>query len=295
MLVDTHCHIHDSEYEDAEGALARAREAGVAKLVCVGTDAKTSAEAVAFAMQHENVWASVGLHPHDARSGQAAVDDLYNLLVASKSFHTGPVPQGSPPNYSRLKTFGNSGYPPSGSPVVQDGGRDKIIAIGECGLDYFYNNSPKEQQIEMLHAQFALAQEFKLPMIFHVREAFDDFWPIFDQYPHVRGVLHSFTDTQAQVDQALKRDLFIGINGISTFTKVEAQQKMYKTLPLEKIVLETDAPFLTPVPKRGTINEPAFVTLVATFLANLRSISLEELSRATSQNASQLFSIKTHI
>lgn len=167
----------------------------------------------------------------------------------------------------------------------------KVVAIGECGLDYFYNNSPREQQFEMLHAQFELAKANNLPMIFHVREAFDDFWPIFDQYPDVRGVLHSFTDSLENLDKALERGLFIGVNGISTFTKSDEQQRMFGQIPLQKLLLETDAPFLTPVPKRGTVNEPAFVTLIAEKQADLRSISLEELSAATSANATRLFNL----
>jgi TatD DNase family protein len=165
------------------------------------------------------------------------------------------------------------------------------VAVGECGLDYFYTHSPKEVQVEMLKAQIELALAHDTPLIFHVREAFDDFWPVFDSYQGIRGVLHSFTDTEANLQRALDKGLYIGVNGIATFTKIDAQKAMYKQIPLEKLLLETDAPFLTPVPHRGKVNEPAFVKLVASHMADLHAISLEELSAATSKNATTLFNL----
>jgi TatD DNase family protein len=247
MFTDTHCHIHEASYPDAEGALKRAREAGINRLICVGTDEKTSVQAVKFAQTHDNCWASLGIHPHEA-----AHDDV-----------------------AKLETMMN----------------DKVVAIGECGLDYFYDHSPREKQIEVLHQQIELAQKYNLPLIFHVREAFDDFWPIFDQYQGLRGVLHSFTDTRDNLEKALARKLYVGVNGISTFTKVDEQKEMFAAIPLENLLLETDAPFLTPTPKRGTVNEPAFITHVAQHFVNLQSITLTELSRATERNATNIFTL----
>ena len=168
---------------------------------------------------------------------------------------------------------------------------EKPVAIGEIGLDYFYTHSPRELQIKALETQLDLARQYDLPVIFHVREAFDDFWPIFDNFPGLRGVLHSFTDTQLNVDQALARDLLIGVNGISTFTKDEAQRAMFAHLPLDRVLLETDAPFLTPVPYRGTVNEPAFVRNVAEFHAHIRNVDLDTVAEATSANARALFAL----
>lgn len=227
----------------------RAHSVGIESLICVGTDEKTSAEAVQFAEHHDNVWASVGLHPHDAKSGISAIKYLEKLIVTSPA--------------------------------------NKLVAIGECGLDYFYNNSPREKQIDMLHAQLELAEKYGLAVIFHVREAFDDFWPIWREHGIKRAVLHSFTDNQANLDKAVAEGLFIGVNGISTFAR--DKQAMYAAIPLENLVLETDSPFLTPIPHRGMVNEPAFVTHVAKHLANLQSIDLSELSRATQRNATKLF------
>jgi TatD DNase family protein len=167
----------------------------------------------------------------------------------------------------------------------------KPVAIGEIGLDYFYTHSPRDLQLTALETQLDLARRYDLPVIFHVREAFDDFWPVFDNFPGLRGVLHSFTDTQKNIDRAFERGLFIGVNGISTFTKDETQRAMFAGLPLERMLLETDAPFLTPVPYRGTVNEPAFVRNVAEYHAAIRSIDLETVAQATSANAHALFAL----
>lgn len=251
-FTDTHCHIHESSYADSEAAYQRAIEAGVRRMIVVGTNQTSSQEAVAFARSHAQAWASLGLHPHDATAGMEAVQTLADILKEST---------------------------------------DKIVAIGEIGLDYFYDNSPREKQLEILHAQLKLAQKYNLPIIFHVREAFADFWPIFDQYKGLRGVLHSFTDTVENIEAAVSRGLYIGVNGIATFAK--DKQAMYSAIPPGSLLLETDAPYLTPVPLRGNMNEPAFVTHVALALANLQSINLQELSRVTEQNATNLFSIQT--
>ncbi|HJP81083.1 MAG TPA: TatD family hydrolase [Candidatus Saccharimonadales bacterium] len=169
--------------------------------------------------------------------------------------------------------------------------RTKIVAVGEIGLDYFYTHSPRETQIQALETQIDWALRRDLPIIFHVREAFDDFWPVFDNFQGIRGELHSFTDTAKQLEEGLKRGLLVGVNGISTFTKDAKQQEMFAHIPLDRMLLETDAPFLTPAPLRGKVNEPAFVAYVAQFHAEKRGISLEELAQATTANAEHLFSI----
>jgi TatD family hydrolase len=323
-LTDTHCHIHEAGYPNAEGAYERAMDAGVKRLICVGTDEKTSAEAVQFASNHDNVWASVGLHPHDAKNGVKAVGELEQLLWATTSSslssgslassvqfvssRSGAEPEPSESDNEALAAAPvippepGSGHTPERSKInwklaLSERGekgitgeavsKSKIVAIGECGLDYYYDNSPREQQLEMLEAQLELAEKYDLPVIFHVREAFDDFWPIFDYFKALRGVLHSFTDNMSSLEKGLSRGLYVGVNGISTFAT--DKQEMYKAIPLNRLVLETDAPFLTPVPLRGTLNEPAFLTHIAQHIANLRSISLEELSRATELNATNIF------
>lgn len=248
MLTDTHCHIHEPGYEDAEAAYLRALDSGVTKLICVGTDEVSSQQAIRFAEEHDNAWASIGVHPHDTKDGYEGI-----LRVA------------------RHKSA-------------------KLVAVGEIGLDYFYTHSPKAVQAEALEAQLQLAVESELPVIFHVREAFEDFWPIFMNFSKLRGVLHSYTDTMGNLERALGEGLYIGVNGISTFTKDDMQRQMFDAIPLDRLLLETDAPFLTPAPHRGKVNEPAFVKHVAEYHANRRKIELEHLARVTSANASNLFS-----
>lgn len=249
-LVDTHCHLHDSEFypENREEVYAQSIAAGVTML-CVGTSEKSSQEAIDFARTHDNVHAIIGVHPHDTKHGWGHIREMLEK------------------------------------------NRENIIGIGEIGLDYFYTNSPKETQKQALREQLTLARKHDLPVSFHVRDAFDDFWPIFDEYKGVRGVLHSFTDTKENLDKALARGLYIGLNGISTFTKDDLQRKLYQILPLKHILLETDAPFLTPKPIRGKMNIPAYVELVARFHAEARGVSVEEIARVTTANAYKLFEL----
>lgn len=251
QFIDTHCHIHDSEFypDDREAAYAQSIDASVA-MVCVGTSVQSSREAVDFCRSHASCYAVVGIHPHDS-----ATNDVEQIRQ-----------------------------------IVEEH-RDCIVGIGEIGLDYFYDNSPRERQIEVLRQQLSIAQAFDLPVSFHVREAFSDFWPILDDYPTVKGVLHSFTDSQENCDEAIRRGLYIGLNGISTFTKNADQQHLFTTIPLEKIVLETDAPFLTPVPFRGKVNIPAYVGRVAEHQASLKGCSVADVAEMTTANATKLFGI----
>ena len=251
LVIDTHCHIHDSEFflENREEAYEVSREAGVS-MVCVGTNVQSSQEAVEFCRTHEASYPVVGIHPHDA--GDNKSEDIRALVETN---------------------------------------RDKIIGIGEIGLDYFYDHSPREVQMERLREQLQIASDYNLPVSFHVREAFEDFWPILDEFPGITGVMHSFTDTKENAEEAIKRGLYIGINGISTFTREAWQQQLYAGLPLEKIVLETDAPFLTPKPFRGKMNVPAYVGRVAEHQAMLKNVSPTDVMRITTANAKSIFGI----
>lgn len=265
-LTDTHCHIHEANgvggvaekwqkagLHDPAALLKDAQEAGVSRLICVGCSLRDSAAATEFAAAHDGVWASIGIHPHEAQEylGKQQLLDEFAALAT----------------------------------------RPKVVAVGECGLDYFYEHSPKEAQEPILRFQLELALKHNLPMIFHVRDAFPDFWNIFDEYKGVRGVIHSFTATGQELEQALARGLYIGLNGIMTFTKQVKQLEAAKAVPLSKMVLETDAPFLTPQPLRGKINTPRHVQEVAKFLAELRGETLEALTDATTKNARTLFGL----
>lgn len=268
-FVDTHCHIHeagtttagDEMVRDkwAQGGItdpvpliAEAAASGVNKLICVGCTLKDSRLAVELAQKQANCWASIGIHPHEAKSHlDAAVQDAFAELVKEP----------------------------------------KVVAIGECGLDYYYNHSNKPTQQKLLEFQLALAKKHDLPLIFHIREAFDDFWPIFDTYKGLRGVVHSFSSDRRDLEQILSRGLYVGLNGIMTFTKNQEQLEAAKAIPLHSLLLETDAPFLTPAPERGTICQPKHVVRTAEFLAGLREEAVADIARATTQNACDLFSI----
>jgi len=268
-LVDTHCHIQSAGLSEGEritrelwakspelsgeDLIRAAVEAGVTRMVCVGCDLQDSRLAVEFAANHENCWASIGIHPHEAQ----------HYVSGGRKI----------PEFAALAT------------------RTEVIAVGETGLDYYYEHSSRSDQIRILEFQIELALEAGLPMIFHVREAFDDFWPVFDGYEGVRGVLHSFTDSQENLTKALDRGLHIGVNGIATFTKNPDQLEVYRSVPLNRLLLETDAPFLTPTPYRGKINEPKRLGAVADFLAELRGEDRQKLAEATTANARELFGI----
>ena len=264
-LVDTHCHIHSADYGlDADEVIRAAAAEGVTRLICVGTDLEDSRRAVEFASNRDNCWSSVGIHPHEA-------DRIIQKAHGRE----------------QLKNFGK-----------ELGGGSKIVAVGECGLDYYYNHSSKRAQAEVLRWQLEFALEHNLPLIFHIREAYADFWSIFDEYYNrkrrVQGVVHSFSATRKDLDEILARDLYVGLNGIMTFIKQSKQPEQIeaaKMVPLRKLLLETDAPYLTPVPYRGKICEPKHARVTAEFLADLRGESLERLATATTANAKQLFGL----
>lgn len=272
QVTDTHCHIHEivgmhehvdegvhqkwqkAGVTDPDAVIADAAEAGVTRLICVGCTVEDSALAVDFVQQRQNTWASIGIHPHEAARHIRDQKALDDFAALAS--------------------------------------KPKVVAVGECGLDYFYTHSPKEDQEQMLRFQIELALKHDLPMVFHVRDAFADFWLIFDDYQGVRGVVHSFTATRKELDEAVARGLYVGLNGIATFAKAGEQLEAIKAVPLDHMLLETDAPFLTPVPHRGKICIPRHVVLTAEFLSNLRGESLDELAQVTTRNARSLFGLR---
>ncbi len=170
----------------------------------------------------------------------------------------------------------------------------KVVAIGETGLDYYKNFSSKESQRELLKMHIQTGLKLDVPFIFHVRNAWDDFFEIFDWFCNIRGVVHSFSATTAELEEVLNRNLYVGLNGIMTFTKDEVQLEAAKLVPLNKLLLETDAPFLTPAPQRGEQCEPKHVVDTAKFLAKLRGESLKDLAAATTANAIKLFGLEAN-
>jgi TatD DNase family protein len=255
--TDAHCHLQDEFLDDHADAhdevvatLERAYEAGVDRVVVVGTGAASSAEALTLTdlASPVKIFATVGLHPHDAKNDLNPIADL-----------------------------ARSGHP-------------RLVGIGECGLDYYYEHSPREAQRRTFAAQIALAQELDLALVVHARDAFDDLFAIFasDGVP-ARTVIHCFTGTPGDAESCLALGCDISLSGIVTFKNAELLREAARLVPLDRLHVETDSPFLAPVPYRGKKNEPAFVSLVGDFVAELRDEDASALREATSANSARLF------
>jgi len=256
--TDAHCHLQDRYLTDwkaagdARQALARALEAGVNRVVVIGTDVQSSAEALAITdlSGDVSIYATVGLHPHDATQDLAPVASL-----------------------------ARAGHP-------------RLVGIGECGLDYYYEHSPRTVQREAFAAQIALAKELDLALVIHARDAFDDLFDIFasEGVPE-RTVIHCFTGTPAEAEGCLEWGCDISLSGVVTFKNAEQLREAARLVPLDRLHVETDSPFLAPVPHRGRANEPAFVSLVGEFVAELRQEDVEVVRQATATNTARLFKL----
>jgi TatD DNase family protein len=254
MLIDSHAHIHFKDFEgQIDDVLARAREAGVGALINVGTDLASSREVVSLAEKYPQIFAVVGVHPHDvAKMGEG---DLAALAELAR--------------------------------------HPKVVAIGEVGLDYYYEHSPREVQQGRLADFIRLAREAGKPLVMHCRDAFEDCFRIFDAEGawKVGGVFHCFTGNKEQAAVIAQQGFYVSFSGIVTFKKSTALQEAAKAAPADKILIETDCPFLAPEPHRGKRNEPAYVRLVARKLAELRGSSEAEIETLTARNTREIFRI----
>jgi TatD DNase family protein len=227
-------------------AIAAARDAGVGRMIVVGTDASWSAVAIEVAAAHDGVWATVGLHPHDASKGVATIEPLL--------------------------------------------GEPKVVAVGECGLDYHYDYSPRPVQRQAFAAQIALAHERDLALVIHTREAWDDTWAVLRaQGVPARTVFHCFTGGPAEATLALELGASLSFSGIVTFPGAPDVRAAAALCPLDRMLVETDSPFLAPVPHRGKTNSPAWVPLVGAAVAAARGCPPEEVEAATWANTERLF------
>ncbi len=263
MLIDSHAHIHFDDYSnDLEQVLINAKDNGISTIITVGTDLEDSKKATNFVLDPTviakasgiKLYSTVGVHPHEASLGKKAFLGIERLAKDSK--------------YQKA-----------------------IVAIGECGLDYFKNHSTKREQYDMLEMQLKLALDCGLPVVFHVRDAWEDFFSIIKGYPNTKGVIHSFTGHINEIYKANEIGLFFGLNGIMTFSKDQDQLIAAKTISQNRILLETDCPFLSPMPYRGKRNEPSYLEATAKFLAKLRSEDFTAFVEQTSKNTKELFSI----
>lgn len=253
-LIDTHAHLdYPHLYDQLDDVLARAHEAGVKQIISIGVKLSTADKPKAIAEAHHNVWCSVGIHPHEAENEPLACDVEAILKAAD---------------------------------------HPKVVAIGEAGLDYFYDNAPRQMQADSLRAQIKVARTLDLPIIIHSRDADDDMADILeDEYQKgpYKGVLHCFSSGAELAKRAMAIGFYVSFSGILTFKSASEIQEVAKMVPADRMLVETDAPFLAPVPKRGQKNEPAYTLHTAEFLADLRGLSLEDLARITTANAQTLF------
>lgn len=262
FLSDTHCHLNLNIFQDElADFLDRASAAGVDRILVPGIDLETSRVAVSLAESHANLFAAVGVHPGDASTWQE--DTLAILRELAR--------------------------------------RPKVVAIGEIGLDYYRDRSPRPLQREVFQAQLALAAELDLPVVIHNRDSFDDLWNDLSAWqehcasaglPRAQkpGVLHSFDGDLAVAQMAINKGFYLGISGPVTFKNAQARQEVVSALPLDRLLIETDAPYLTPHPYRGRWpNEPAYVEYVATKIAELHQQPVEAITLQTWENAAQLF------
>ncbi|MGE0710163.1 MAG: TatD family hydrolase [Planctomycetota bacterium] len=255
MLVDSHCHVSTPRYDaDRAEVLARARAAGVQAMVDVGCDLASSEASAALAAREPDVWAVVGLHPHEARHWDEATPDRLRALAA--------LP--------------------------------RVLAVGEMGLDFYYDHSPRDVQRQVFRAQLALARELDLPAVLHVRDAYDEALDILDEAAAgpgapLRGVAHCFTGEARQALGFVERGFGVSFTGVVTFKSADPIREAASAVPLDRLLVETDCPYMAPVPLRGKRCEPAHVEHTARAIAVLRGLPEEELFAATARNAARIF------
>src|SRR3970282_2119344 len=244
MLIDSHAHIQSKEYAgEVEAVIARAREAGVGKIIAVGgaDDMSSNTEAIALANTFPDIYATVGMHPHDAKD--VGADELRKLKALAAD--------------------------------------SKVVAVGETGLDYYYDHSPRDVQRRVFAQFIHLARETGLPIVVHERDAAQDVADLLrtEGAGKLRGVIHCFTGNYEAARGYLDLGFYISFTGIITFKNADALRDVVRNVPLERMLVETDSPYLTPVPHRGKRNEPAYVRYVAETIANIKAMSVEELAQ----------------
>lgn len=249
MFTDTHCHIYKEYYENIEEILEHAKENKINRMINNGCDTASNKEVLHLIEIYPNMYGAIGIYPEKVDSYQK--EDI---------------------NFIKENLVNN-----------------KIIAIGEIGLDYHYTKENKEEQKKLLEDQLLLAQEYNIPVIIHSREATEDTINTLKKYK-IKGIIHSFSGSLETAHIYIKMGFLLGINGVITF-KNSKLKEVIKEIPLENIVLETDSPYLTPEPFRGTRNEPARVLEIAKFISELKDISLNDLARITNDNIKRIFDI----
>ena len=257
MLIDSHCHLDMLDFErlgmDLDSVLNHARKSGVEKIVSIGVDLANADRVIGIAEAHEGVYASLGLHPSETVEVEPHEKDFLDRAL-----------------------------------------HPRVVAIGEMGLDYYYNDSGLDSQRERFRRQIRVARHVNKPVIIHTRHAKDDTLAIMreERVSEVGGVMHCFTEDYDMAKQAMDLGFYISFSGIVTFKNADNVREVAEKVPLDRMLIETDAPYLTPVPKRGKPNQPANVEYVAQFLSDFKNVTFEELSYQTSRNAEELFCLR---
>jgi TatD DNase family protein len=257
MLIDSHCHLTDAKFdEDREAVIARARAAGVGRFLVIGANGEFShnERAIALARQYDDVFAVIGVHPHDAKD------------ITEET-------------YERLRELAQ---------------HPKVVGLGETGLDFYYDNSPREDQRVHFRNFIRLARELDLPLSMHVRDAYEEAARTLHEEGagQVRGAMHCFTGNAEEARALLELGLFISFSGIVTFKSAPEVRTAAKAVPLDRLLIETDCPLLAPTPYRGKRNEPAYVVQVAKTLAEVKGAPVEEIADATRRNTERLFALR---
>lgn len=255
MIFDSHCHLYDEKLHDKLGEILEITDTGELACVCSADNVKNSQKALDIATKHKNIYATIGTHPHDAIDFENTDLEIYKNLAKNK----------------------------------------KVVAVGEIGLDYYYDKAYSNTQKEVLKKQIILADELSLPCVFHIREAMGDFLQILDEmkgYFRNSGVIHSFSGSVETAEQLVSMGFYLGINGICTFKNANKILDVIRAIPLENLLIETDSPYLAPVPHRGEANTPMYVTLVAEKIAELKSVTSAEVIQKTCKNAKHVFRIE---
>lgn len=255
MIIDSHAHLDDTRFnKDRDKLIKELKENGIELAINIGSDLKTSIASAALADKHENIYAAVGIHPHSAKEVDQSTIEILRSFAA----------------------------------------RDKVVAIGEIGLDFHYDNSPRDIQKKWFKEQIKLAKEVNLPIVVHSRESDQEVLDIIKEAQDgtLRGVLHCFSGSVELAKEFIKLGFYISLAGPVTFKNARVPKEVAKAVPLDKLLVETDSPYLTPEPYRGKRNEPIYTKYVAGTIADLRGISYEELAKATNRNTRDLFGIK---
>ena len=252
MYFDSHAHLDEACFqEDFESILRRMAVARVTRMMNIGCDEPSSVRSVRLAERFEWIWAAVGSHPDDAASVDEALIARYRALAA----------------------------------------HPRVRAIGEIGLDYHYEDVPREIQQQAFRLQLQLADELELPVVVHEREAHEDGLRIIAEFPRVRGVFHCYSGSLEMAKELVRRGWYIGLTGVVTFKNARKAVEVASALPLDRLLIETDCPYMAPVPFRGKRNDPSYVPLVAARIAELRGLSPEAVGEATARNACSLFGL----